>query len=136
MKPIDSYDVLPIDKVIGILLERLSESNFFVLVSGTEKRAPILFSSYFKDELNKKIFELFEDEQEEYIHVVIKQLTTMVSPLKSEYSSNMLNYQKVSIILLNKEYTCLLRKDDVREALINENCSDMLFYDAKTLLKL
>lgn len=136
MKKIDSYDVLPIDKVIGILLERLSKSNFFVLVAGTEKRSPMFFSSYFKDELNERILALLENEQEEYIQVVIKELTTLESPVKNEYSSNKLNYQRVSIILLNKEYACLLRKDDIREALINEDCSDMLFYDAKYLLKL
>lgn len=136
MKQIDSYDVLPIDKVIGILLERLSESNFFVLVSGTEKRSPMFFSCYFKDEFNERILDLLENGQEKYIQVVIKELTTMESPLKNELSSNKLNYQKVSIITFNKEYACLLRKDDIREALINENCSDMLFYDAKLLLKL
>lgn len=136
MKKIDSYDLLRTDKVIGILLERLSESNFFVLVSGTEKRSPMFFSSYFKDEFKERILYLLENEQEKYIQVVIKELTTMESPLKNEFSSNKLTYQKVSIIILNREYGCLLRKDDIKEALINENCSDMLFYDAKNLLKL
>ena len=128
---IESYDVSDKNTILNVINEHLNSDRFFAFMPFI----PAFYSSSFRHEflptMNKYLSE------ENILHyMIIKQMLD-----KDESDTNLSNNklflrQKVSIIIFENKIAYLLRKDDVKRSIAEEDSKSMIFMDAKEMLSL
>lgn len=133
-KRIDAYDILTLNQVLEKLENKLSLKSFMIFLQNSNDDTPTLYNFLDKKDFIKSIMKKIENNGGN-AHLLIQELTQEESQKKNDFTTNsFLLYKKVSIIIIERNVAYLLRKEDVKKSIIEDDLSDMIFEDAISLI--
>lgn len=128
---IESYDVFNKELILNTINEHLNSDRFFAFMP----LVPAFYSSSFKHEFLPMIVKHLSEENKLH-HMIIKQMQDRDKNDASFPNNKLFLSQKVSVIIFENKIAYLLRKDDVRRSIPEEESQNMVFVDAKEMLGL
>lgn len=133
-KRIDAYDILTLNQVLEKLENKLSLKSFMIFLQNSNDDTPTLYNFLDKKDFIKSIMKKIENNGGN-AHLLIQELTQEESQKKNDFTTNsFLLYKKVSIIIIERNVAYLLRKEDVKKSITEDDLSDMIFEDAISLI--
>lgn len=131
---IDSYDVLPLIVVLEKLKLKLSEANFLVFLTLNENDVPFLYNTWEQNTFIKDLTDKIISNKGKG-HLFIQEITQIESSERNIYTKKgFLKYKKVSVILIENEIACLLRAEDVKKGIPEDETGDLIFQNAIELI--
>lgn len=127
---INSYDVLPLVVVLEKLKLKLSEANFLVFLTLNDGDVPFLYNTWEQNTFIKDLTDKITSNKSKG-HLFIQEITKIESSERNIYTKNgFLKYKKVSVILIDNDIAYLLRADDVKKGISDNEAGDLIFQNA------
>lgn len=132
---INSYDVLPLVVVLEKLKLKLSEANFLVFLTLNDGDVPFLYNTWEQNTFIKDLTDKITSNKSKG-HLFIQEITKIESSERNIYTKNgFLKYKKVSVILIDNDIAYLLRADDVKKGIPENEAADLIFQNAIELIE-
>lgn len=132
---IDSYDILPLVVVLEKLKLKLSEANFLVFLTLNDGDVPFLYNTWEQNTFIKDLTDKITSNKSKG-HLFIQEITKIESSERNIYTKNgFLKYKKVSVILIDNDIAYLLRADDVKKGIPENEAADLIFQNAIELIE-
>lgn len=132
---INSYDVLPLVVVLEKLKLKLSEANFLVFLTLNDGDVPFLYNTWEQNTFIKDLTDKITSNKSKG-HLFIQEITKIESSERNIYTKNgFLKYKKVSVILIDNDIAYLLRADDVKKGIPENEAGDLIFQNAIELIE-
>lgn len=127
---LNSYDVLPLIVVLEKLKLKLSEANFLVFLTLNDDDVPFLYNTWEQNTFIKDLTDKITSNKSKG-HLFIQEITKIESSERNIYTKNgFLKYKKVSVILIDNNIAYLLRADDVKKGIPENEAGDLIFQNA------
>lgn len=132
---INSYDILPLVVVLEKLKLKLSEANFLVFLTLNDGDVPFLYNTWEQNTFIKDLTDKITSNKSKG-HLFIQEITKIESSERNIYTKNgFLKYKKVSVILIDNDIAYLLRADDVKKGIPENEAADLIFQNAIELIE-
>jgi hypothetical protein len=132
---INSYDILPLVVVLEKLKLKLSEANFLVFLTLNDGDVPFLYNTWEQNTFIKDLTDKITSNKSKG-HLFIQEITKIESSERNIYTKNgFLKYKKVSVILIDNNIAYLLRADDVKKGIPENEAGDLIFQNAIELIE-
>ena len=132
---INSYDILPLVVVLEKLKLKLSETNFLVFLTLNDGDVPFLYNTWEQNTFIKDLTDKITSNKSKG-HLFIQEITKIESSERNIYTKNgFLKYKKVSVILIDNDIAYLLRADDVKKGIPENEAADLIFQNAIELIE-
>ena len=132
---INSYDILPLVVVLEKLKLKLSETNFLVFLTLNDGDVPFLYNTWEQNTFIKDLTDKITSNKSKG-HLFIQEITKIESSERNIYTKNgFLKYKKVSVILIDNDIAYLLRADDVKKGIPENEAGDLIFQNAIELIE-
>lgn len=132
---INSYDILPLVVVLEKLKLKLSEANFLVFLTLNDGDVPFLYNTWEQNTFIKDLTDKITSNKSKG-HLFIQEITKIESSERNIYTKNgFLKYKKVSVILIDNDIAYLLRADDVKKGIPENEAGDLIFQNAIELIE-
>ena len=132
---INSYDILPLVVVLEKLKLKLSETNFLVFLTLNDGDVPFLYNTWEQNTFIKDLTDKITSNKSKG-HLFIQEITKIESSERNIYTKNgFLKYKKVSVILIDNNIAYLLRADDVKKGIPENEAGDLIFQNAIELIE-
>lgn len=127
---LNSYDVLPLIVVLEKLKLKLSEANFLVFLTLNDDDVPFLYNTWEQNTFIKDLTDKITSNKGKG-HLFIQEITQIESSERNIYTKKgFLKYKKVSVILIDNDIAYLLRADDVKKGISDNEAGDLIFQNA------
>lgn len=132
---INSYDALPLIVVLEKLKLKLSEANFLVFLTLNDGDVPFLYNTWEQNTFIKDLTDKITSNKSKG-HLFIQEITKIESSERNIYTKKgFLKYKKVSAILIDNDIAYLLRADDVKKGIPENEAGDLIFQNAIELIE-
>ena len=132
---LNSYDILPLVVVLEKLKLKLSEANFLVFLTLNDGDVPFLYNTWEQNTFIKDLTDKITSNKSKG-HLFIQKITKIESSERNIYTKNgFLKYKKVSVILIDNDIAYLLRADDVKKGIPENEAGDLIFQNAIELIE-
>lgn len=132
---INSYDVLPLIVVLEKLKLKLSEANFLIFLTLNDDDVPFLYNTWEQNTFIKDLTDKITSNKGKG-NLFIQEITQIESSERNIYTKKgFLKYKKVSVILIDNNIACLLRADDVKKGIPENEAGDLIFQNAIELIE-
>lgn len=132
---LNSYDILPLVVVLEKLKLKLSEANFLVFLTLNDGDVPFLYNTWEQNTFIKDLTDKITSNKSKG-HLFIQEITKIESSERNIYTKNgFLKYKKVSVILIDNNIAYLLRADDVKKGIPENEAGDLIFQNAIELIE-
>ena len=132
---LNSYDVLPLIVVLEKLKLKLSEANFLVFLTLNDDDVPFLYNTWEQNTFIKDLTDKITSNKGKG-HLFIQEITKIESSERNIYTKKgFLKYKKVSVILIDNDIAYLLRADDVKKGISDNEAGDLIFQNAIELIE-